>query len=637
MSTRRSESLEILFPLEERRERKSDVDNSEDERRRLSIGSLKKKALNASSRLTHSLKRKGKKKLDHRASNVSIEDVRDEEEEKAVFMFQQELLSRNILPDRHNDYHMLLRFLKARKFDIEKATHMWSDMLQWRKEFGADTILEDFKFEELEEVLRYYPQGYHGVDREGRPVYIERLGKVEPSKLMQITSVERYIKYHVQEFERAFRDRFPACSVAAKRHIDSTTTILDVDGVGFKNFSKTAREMLLKMQKIDSDYYPETLHQMFVVNAGSGFRLLWNTVKGFLDPKTVSKIHVLGTKFHSRLLEVIDTSQLPAFLGGTCTCEGGCLRSNKGPWNDPDVIKLVQNGGARLIRHTRRLSEIEQRRNSISRLHLCRGSSDTSAVESGSDVDELSSPIVRKPLEQSRLAPVREEVRARDSMAYYSCDDHFVVVDKNVDYGIGGSVSTKNYNLSHLDLRNRAHSPVANSPSFLSANADNRRPKSSSATQEHLRHYAQLILLLVIKLLSPLRFPVHRLTSRTMSTEASSSNTTPDPQSSDPSLSTNLEAHPTTEILREDDCLASVVEKLQRLEMRLDQLANKAPEIPADKDRLLLDSWERIKSMEVDLEKTKKVLQATVLQQIEIAQSVEEVHSSSRRGRGFCS
>ncbi|KAE9447298.1 hypothetical protein C3L33_20810, partial [Rhododendron williamsianum] len=278
---------------------KIDVENSEDERK-TRLGSLKKKAINASTKFRHSFTKK--------------------EELQAVDAFRQALILEELLPAKHDDYHMMLRFLKARKMDLEKAKQMWADMLQWRKDFGADTVTEDFEFKERDEVLEYYPQGHHGVDKDGRP-----------------------------EFERAFNVKFPACSIAAKKHIDQSTTILDVQGVGLKHFSKTARELIQQIQKIDGDNYPETLCRMYIINAGSGFRLLWNTVKSFLDPKTTTKIQVLGNKYQSKLLEAIDSSELPDFLGGTCTCadKGGCMRSDKGPWNDPDILKMVHNGDAK--------------------------------------------------------------------------------------------------------------------------------------------------------------------------------------------------------------------------------------------------------------------------------------------------
>ena len=102
------DSIQISVSNDERRNR-AYAEISEDEPRQTRMRSLKKKALHASTRLTHSLKKRGKRKVDYRVPRIAIEDVRDAEEEQAVNSFREVLFARGLLPVKHDNYHTMLR------------------------------------------------------------------------------------------------------------------------------------------------------------------------------------------------------------------------------------------------------------------------------------------------------------------------------------------------------------------------------------------------------------------------------------------------------------------------------------------------------------------------------------------------
>ena len=87
--------------------------NSEDDRRRRKIGSLPRKAIHALRK-----KRARRRVTDFRfPAAISIEDVRDAEEERDVASFRERLAAHRLLPEKHDDYHMMLRsHFKSRPF-----------------------------------------------------------------------------------------------------------------------------------------------------------------------------------------------------------------------------------------------------------------------------------------------------------------------------------------------------------------------------------------------------------------------------------------------------------------------------------------------------------------------------------------
>jgi hypothetical protein len=548
--------------------------------------------MTASTRLSYSLRKRNKRVADYQFNSIFIEDVRDAKEEEAVNSFRLALLTRDLLPDSHDNYHTMLRFLKARKFDIDKTVQMWADMLHWRKEYGVDSILQDFIYKEYEDVQRYYPHGMHGVDKEGRPVYIERLGQVEPNKLMNVTTIDRFLKYHVQGFEKMFKEKFPACSIAAKRHIDKTTTIIDVHGVNWLSFSKIANELVMRMQKIDGDNYPETLNQMFIVNAGSGFKLIWNTAKGFLDPRTTAKINVLGNKFQSRLLEIIDSCQLPDFLGGSCSCpnNGGCLRSNKGPWNDPDILKLLNSREA--TKPTKfGSSSVADRLDAQSYASMV-----THKLATSTEISEPGpmSEATLIPSTFTQSVPSSENKRMRDHGPI--CN----LVEPNNDAKEVGDV----------DL-----------PSGSSNNRSRRQPKKL------ISYITSTLDLVIVKVLACIYVLFAALGNFFVVRSAKN-----EPGSDQKILveSSSLQQL-ITPALKEP-----IWQRLRNLEAVVTEMANKPRTIPPEKEDILQESLSRIKGIEFDLQKTRKALLATASKQAELAESLENLKDNNFDGTKSC-
>ena len=169
-------------------------------------------------------------------------------------------------------------------------------------------------------------------------MYIEKLGKIDLSAMYKITTAERMLQNLVCEYEKLADPRLPACSRKSGNLLETCCTIMDLKGVGITSIP-SVYGYVRQASAISQNYYPERLGKLYLINAPWGFSGAFNIIKGFLDPVTVNKIHVLSSNYKKELLAHVPPENLPAEFGGSCKCEGGCELSDTGPWHDPKWAK----------------------------------------------------------------------------------------------------------------------------------------------------------------------------------------------------------------------------------------------------------------------------------------------------------
>jgi hypothetical protein len=174
--------------------------------------------------------------------------------------------------------------------------------------------------------------------QDGRPVYIEQLGGIDLAAMYKITTAERMLTNLAVEYERVADPRLPACSRKAGTLLETCCTIMDFKGVGLSK-APQVYGYVKQASGMSQNYYPERLGHLYLINTPWGFSTVWGVVKGWLDPVTVKKIHVLGSGYQKELLAQVPAENLPKQFGGSCECPGGCELSDKGPWRDAQWAK----------------------------------------------------------------------------------------------------------------------------------------------------------------------------------------------------------------------------------------------------------------------------------------------------------
>lgn len=203
----------------------------------------------------------------------------------------------------------ILRFLKARKWHMDKTIHMIAKDMSWRTKSGYDinSILDGGEYEFVKtkkkgviKNLELQKAIVAGKDKDGKP-YILARPKLHYSSDQTEEEIEKYALLVIEQAKLFLRPpEIAQCSI-----------VFDLGGFSMSNMDYGPVKFLITCFEA---HYPECLAHLFIHKAPWIFTPIWNIVKNWLDPTVATKITF--TKNVEELARYIDIKQIPTYLGG---------------------------------------------------------------------------------------------------------------------------------------------------------------------------------------------------------------------------------------------------------------------------------------------------------------------------------
>lgn len=212
----------------------------------------------------------------------------------------------------------LLRFLRARKWDVEKALVMMVSTIRWRAldVHLDDDVMKNGELSALEDSngsdpakkrlghdfltqMRLGKSFLHGLDKTGRPMCFVRV-RLHKAGEQTEESMERYTVFVIE-----------SARLLLNPPVDTACVVFDMTDFSLANMDYAPVKFMIKCFEAN---YPESLGVVLVHKAPWIFQGIWKIIRGWLDPVVASKIQF--TSNHAAMEEFVDKSQIPAELGG---------------------------------------------------------------------------------------------------------------------------------------------------------------------------------------------------------------------------------------------------------------------------------------------------------------------------------